>query len=110
MIKHRGDDQRPIQDGRDQDGVLELGQLVAEPAVWGIPEESLAGQAQGFGTGAWSGIGGQGFGREGDEGSEDLKVGGEEEDEEEDEEEERDREEEGLVPLASLSPSSSVHC
>lgn len=42
MIEHRRDDQRPIEDSRDQDGVLELRQLIAESAVGSIPEESLA--------------------------------------------------------------------
>lgn len=43
VVEHGGHDQGAVEDGGDEECVLELRELVAEPAVGGVPEEPLAG-------------------------------------------------------------------
>lgn len=47
VIEHGGHDEGAVEDGSHKNGVLELGELVAEAAVGGVPEESLSGEVRG---------------------------------------------------------------
>lgn len=107
VVEHGGHDQGAVQDGGEEDGVLELGDLVAEPAVWGEPEKSLAAEGEAA-LGGSSSVEGSGGGRE--QGAEDIGGGGEAKGKEEGEEDEKGNreEEEGLVSWASLPPSTHL--
>lgn len=59
MIQNRRHNQRPIQNGRHQNRVLELGKLVAEPAVRRVPYELFPRTSDSAGAShldEWSGI------------------------------------------------------
>lgn len=107
VVEHGGHDQGAVQDGGEEDGVLELGDLVAEPAVWGEPEESLAAEGEAA-LGGSSSVEGSGGGRE--QGAEEIGAGGEAKGNEEGEEDEKGNreEEERLVSWASLPPSTHL--
>lgn len=50
VIQNRRHNERPIQNGGNQNSVLELGELVAEPTVGGVPEEHFSRRDSEVGT------------------------------------------------------------
>lgn len=42
VVEHRRHDEYTFKDGGEEDGVLELGELMAEPALGGVPQEPLS--------------------------------------------------------------------
>lgn len=53
MIEHGGHDQRPVEDGSEEEGVPELCELVAEAAVGGVPEKAITSGGSGADVTLW---------------------------------------------------------